>query len=572
MTFNSKDEREVFKNYLGDSFDFVELVSLKDKKWLENACKIKIQCDVLLISGHFGGTFFGELGKISLETLENRACQKTCHGIFEAPKEVFLFGCNTMAGKELDSRTMEEYARALYNEHRETYRTRLMAEEAAAYRYSPLGAETQDRMRRVFKNSRIYGFHSLAPSGRNIRPRLKDYFQSIPQGDYKAHLKNFPMEKENTFWSQAMKGQYIRSANGFKDSENSICTLLGSQPIYKKLSWIDKIFTDQNVLTYAPNINEYLSSLEQRLGSDWEDWPKEEVSYMEYLQFHKRAKSKVGSFLQHPIKGLLTVQFKLSSLGLKLGWYDESEEKEIQRRLLGDLFLKNLTLEEKDQVCSLGGVRIDLGLEDLPSKKWSSTTIRALGCIRPFRESVHKVLVQALTDPDTSIRRNAAWALGQIKPSNEDIHRALAQALVDTEKSVRNNAAWALGQVETSNENIHRTLAQLLIIDPEWSVRNNVAWALGQIKPSDENIHKALNQALKDSHWYVRGHAALALGKIKHLNKESHMALAQALADSKENVRNQVMWALEQIQPQSQDVLNIISSHDFDFYQKLISK
>ena len=336
MTLNSKDEREIFKSHLKESFNFVELVNPNNEDWLKNACDSQIQCDILVISGHFGGSFFGTSGRLSVETLENSSCQKSCAGVFQSLKEVFLFGCNTMAGKDPDSRTMQEYANMLYNEHRDVYSTRLMAEEMAAYRYSPLGSQTQDRMKRIFKNSRIYGFHSISPSGKDISPRLNNYFQSIP--NYEAHLKTFPTEEENTFWSKAMKGQYIRSANGAKDSENPICTLFSSQPIYKKLAWISKIFSGPNILSYVPNINEYLSSLEKKFGPNWDHWPKDAVSYMEHLQFHKEAKSKIGSFLKTPIKGLLAVQFKILGLGLKLGWYDPSERKIIQRRLLGDLF------------------------------------------------------------------------------------------------------------------------------------------------------------------------------------------------------------------------------------------
>ena len=339
------------------------------KSGLKKGVKVKSQCDIFVVSGHFGGSFFGSSGRLSMEALENSSCQRSCKGLFKSPKEVFLFGCNTMAGKQPDSRTMQEYADLLYNEHRDVYPTRLMAEEAAAYRYSPLGTQTQDRMKKIFKNARIYGFHSTSPSGKNISPRLDKYLKSIPE-DYRSHLKKFPTEEENTFWSKAMVGQYIRSANGAKNSENPICTLFGSQPIYKKLSWIDSVFTSQNVLAYVPNINEYLGSLEKRFGPHWDKWPQEEVSYMERLQFHKRAKTKVGTFLEKPIEGLLNVQFNLLGLGLKLGWHDSSEKKVIQKRLLGDLFSTNLTLEQKDLVCSIESIQMDLELEDLPQEKW----------------------------------------------------------------------------------------------------------------------------------------------------------------------------------------------------------
>ena len=334
-----------------------------------------------------------------------------------------------------------------------------------------------------------------------------------------------------------MKGQYIRSANGAKDSENPICTLFSSQPIYKKLAWISKIFSGPNILSYVPNINEYLSSLEKKFGPNWDHWPKDAVSYMEHLQFHKEAKSKIGSFLKAPIKGLLAVQFKLLGLGLKLGWYKASEKKAIKRRLLGDLFLRNLTLEEKDQVCSLDA-QIDLELEGLPQEKWNRYTIDALGCIRPSSESVHMALAETLEDPDKYVRESAAWPLGEIKPQNETIHMALAEAIKDTDSYVRSYAAWALGEIKPQNETIHMALAEALK-DTNSSVREYAAWTLGQIKPQSLKVLFFITELLKNTESYVRKSAA---------------------------------WALGQIKPQSPKVLDVIKRHNPDLYQKIISE
>ena len=570
MTLNSKDEREMFKKHLGNAFNFVELVNPDDEEWLKKGCESQIQCDILVVSGHFGGSFFGSSGRLSMEALENSSCQSSCKGLFESPKEVFLFGCNTMAGKQPDSRTMQEYADILYNEHRDVYPTRLMAEEAAAYRYSSLGTQTQDRMKKVFKNARIYGFYSTSPSGKNISPRLHEYFKSLPE-DYRSHLKKFPTDEENTFWSKAMNGQYIRSANGAKNSENPICILFGSQPIYKKLSWIDSVFTSKNVLAYAPNINEYLFSLEKRFGPHWDKWPKEEVSYMEHLQFHKRAKAKVGTFLEKPIEGLLNVQFNLLGLGLKLGWHDSSERKMIQRRLLGDLFSTNLTFEQKDLVCSIENIQMDLELGDLPQEKWNRYTIVALGCVRPSNEEVHMTLAQALADTDVYVRSVTPWALGEIKPKSLKVLSFITELLKHDESYVREYAAWALGLIKPLNEEIHMALA-LALTDTAKYVRSNAAWALGLIKPLNEEIHMALAQALTDTNWNVRESAARALGEIKPLNEEIHIALAQALTDTDSSVRESAARALGKIKPKSLKVLEIIKTHDPDLHQRILTK
>src|SRR5438445_13294284 len=82
MTLNSSDEIETFrKNLTGKGFDFVELVpQSKDPLWFKKACDSGIQCDVLLISGHFGGLFFGERTSttIGIAEMEHASWRYTC--------------------------------------------------------------------------------------------------------------------------------------------------------------------------------------------------------------------------------------------------------------------------------------------------------------------------------------------------------------------------------------------------------------------------------------------------------------------------------------------------------------
>src|SRR3954470_13141042 len=62
ITVNSADEKNMFQQRLPrDKFQFVELVERGRPDWLASACNKHIQCDVLVISGHFAGTnFFSE--------------------------------------------------------------------------------------------------------------------------------------------------------------------------------------------------------------------------------------------------------------------------------------------------------------------------------------------------------------------------------------------------------------------------------------------------------------------------------------------------------------------------------
>ena len=113
VTINSENEKQVFQTYLKD-FNFIELADGERDGWLKRACAKNIQCDILLVSGHFGGTFFGKSEyKLSMTDLEESSCEQSCDGIIKRPKEKFLMGCNTLAGKAKDTRSPEEYVRVL---------------------------------------------------------------------------------------------------------------------------------------------------------------------------------------------------------------------------------------------------------------------------------------------------------------------------------------------------------------------------------------------------------------------------------------------------------------------------
>ncbi len=208
ITINSDDEAKLFKSKLPESdFDFLEIVpglGASNKTdggnnvtgWLGSACaKLKAEnktCDIVIISGHFGGSFFGSSGKrLSVETLEEMGCNNACPGIMNTPKEVFLFGCNTLSGKDADARTPAEYRAVLreeYNEDGQRIFTDSQIEEIVAFRYSAFGMSNYNRMSRAFSEvPYIYGFDSVAPSGKNVRPSLITYLNSVK--DYAKHLE-----------------------------------------------------------------------------------------------------------------------------------------------------------------------------------------------------------------------------------------------------------------------------------------------------------------------------------------------------------------------------------------------
>ena len=211
ITINSADEIKAFRAHLpAGRFQFKELVPQvkgtyyreNDSHWFYQSCKNQQNspCDILVFSGHFGGVFFGKTGyTLPTQILEELSCNNSCGGVLSQAKEVFLFGCNTLAGKKPDARTYQDYLNVLL----EDGMAREMAERVAAARYSPLGPSYKNRMKFVFSGSQsIYGFKMLSPLGPDMAPFLQKYFKSIGgrYGDYGNYMdqKGY-LEGKNTF-------------------------------------------------------------------------------------------------------------------------------------------------------------------------------------------------------------------------------------------------------------------------------------------------------------------------------------------------------------------------------------
>ena len=196
ITINSSDEIEVFKEQLGtENFNFVELVPLSvesrpnNAHWFTNACSKGYSCDILVISGHFGGLFFGENHNyiLPVDIMERQSCSNSCSGVLSNVKEVFLFGCYTLANKSSRQRTPQQHLDVLLSHHY----ARDMAETVVAAVYLPFGMSFENQMQLVFpQQSSIYGFTELSPLGKEIRWPLRNYFGEINKhyGNYSSYL------------------------------------------------------------------------------------------------------------------------------------------------------------------------------------------------------------------------------------------------------------------------------------------------------------------------------------------------------------------------------------------------
>ena len=206
ITINSADEIEMFKKNLSPNhFEFVELVPLSVKArpnnvhWFTDACRKGYRCDVLVVSGHFGGLFFGEKNNyiLPVDIMEKQACSHSCSSVLSHVREVFLFGCYTLSNKRSRQRTPEEHLQVLL-EHNYA---RDVAEIMVSAIYLPFGLSFQERMQWVFPyQSSIYGFTELSPLGQHIRQPIDHYFQQIKKhyGSYKVYLDQKPSQATNS--------------------------------------------------------------------------------------------------------------------------------------------------------------------------------------------------------------------------------------------------------------------------------------------------------------------------------------------------------------------------------------
>ncbi len=180
ITVNSADEREQFRRFLPEEkFQFVELVERGRPDWLASACRQEIQCDVLLVSGHFAGTEFYSSSfevneSLPVDEMQRAQCSASCPGLFSRLKEVYLFGCDTLKAEPVRS-AMPEVVRNLLR----AGRARADSERVARAMSERHAESSRDLMRRVFWGVPvIYGFQSLAPYGRMAGPMLSRYFEA----------------------------------------------------------------------------------------------------------------------------------------------------------------------------------------------------------------------------------------------------------------------------------------------------------------------------------------------------------------------------------------------------------
>ncbi len=333
ITLNSDNERKLFTSkYKKEDLQFVELTDFKrghtnQDEWLDKACESGVKCDSLIISGHFGGTFFGEDSPLTLplSTLEKKACAKSCDGVLSHPKEVYLFGCNTLADKKIDRRTPAEYRQVLINDGiSEEYVDRIVAA-----RYSPIGESFKMTMQKVFSGvPQIYGFDSIGPSGKTVSSFLNNYLGKIP--NYSERINQLEaakvvsqIEKSTEIsqrfsgpWNSSMKGTAYSSCVGAPPTKRKECELFDDRKSgYEKMLTIESLLNEPNRKDHFLTIEEYFR------GKDLSKLSEDELAVLRRIRGNQQAANELIALLPK-LNSVLETKFPMMGLAEKLGWIE----------------------------------------------------------------------------------------------------------------------------------------------------------------------------------------------------------------------------------------------------------
>lgn len=521
VTINSSDEADKFRQHLSpDQWNFVELTDAAEAQnpnWFQKACDKNISCDMLIISGHFAGTFFGLQSdlRLSMESLESRSCSTSCRGILKQPKEVFLFGCNTLASKEKDNRSPEVYQQTLI---RDGF-TPAQASQVAAFRYSALGDSFRERMTQVFSNTpRIYGFTAMGPSGVTASPLIERYLRSSGRfyENFEASSRTLGTD-QNANLKSAFKNSTIAQAAGVfaskskrpSETETPYCYLGNeSNSRVAKLKFIQKSLTEGNAFGFISHINEFIS---EEQFSRFERTP-EESEILKEIGHNSKIRKDFEQYLKLPGEVYLPVRINVLNLMKSLGILSEAESAiRISANLNLD-FSRPIVRKTIDNVCAYE-LSTDLDIAKIPEARWSEyETFEIMRCLRPRNHEIHDRILQAfLKDPKVTFIASAA--LGAIRPRAETFQRALMNtALTSTNQDLRRYSIDILGDIQSLDLQIESDLVLILKSDKDVMIRQNVAYAYRQIRTNQVEILRALvNSMLHDPEWSVRSAAGEAL-------------------------------------------------------------
>lgn len=344
VTINSADERDALQRMLpADRFKLVELTQPGRADWFAAACEARVQCDVLVVSGHFAGTQFYSSRPDTRETLEvsdlrGALCSASCPGVLENLKEVYLFGCDTLKAQPVRS-AMPEVIRALRRDGRAALEAEREAQDLSALN----GESSRETIRRLFPNVPvIYGFASLAPYGRYAGPMLERWLANGGAAEFGTAQPSAQLL--SLFGPSSMV-----ATSGVAAGEAGAARFAAACPAYDSRRAEGERIEAMHALLAAPEID--LRMAFDRIEAFFEAGPRDAT----VLEPIARDTAAGGRYLaatrltQDP-----ALRLRMIALARRVGWLDAAAEKSEQVALVRDV-VRSAAMDfgEVDLVCGL---------------------------------------------------------------------------------------------------------------------------------------------------------------------------------------------------------------------------
>ena len=344
VTINSSDERDTLQRLLpGDRFRFVELAQAGRPDWFAAACEARVQCDVLVVSGHFAGTEFYSSRPSTRETLKvadlrGALCTASCPGVFEHLKEVYLFGCDTLKAEPVRSAT-PEVIRALVRDGR----TPGEAEVEARGLSLRDGESSRETIRRLFPNVPvIYGFASLAPYGRYAGPMLERW---IANGGASEFGTARPSERLLSIFGPSS----MVATSGVAPGEAGAARFAASCPAYDARRSSGERIDAMHALLAAPELE--LRMAFDRIEAFFDGTPQDATALARIAADEDASRRYLAAtrLTQDP-----ALRLRMIALARRVGWLDAATERSEHMALVRDV-VRSAAMDygEVDLVCGL---------------------------------------------------------------------------------------------------------------------------------------------------------------------------------------------------------------------------
>jgi hypothetical protein len=476
ITVNSSDEKEAFRRNLpSDKYQFVELVEHGRPDWLSSACRAGVQCDMLIISGHYDGghEFFSEHVEASeflpVGEMERVSCSGSCTGLFSRLKEVYLFGCNTLNPEARRSVAANAVSSLVQGGLPRAEAERVVRSVNARY-----GESSRDRMRLVFKDvPAIYGFSSVAPLGPTAAGILNRYFQAAGASEIGTGRASPRMLGQFSAHSLTVT-RGMNGADPLASVRRDVCQFADDRiSDAQKVTFVHQVLQRPaaEVRMLMERIDLYLASLgEKRRDRDIEPAllaiARDDTARTRYLAFARDADP--------------STRVPMLDLARDLGWLTPPEHQAELGKLLGEFLVRGgIGPAEVDLACTLNQDGSFDGLfDDFGRRAVDDVAHAAIRACLGSNEGRSRALEALVSPSDADVRVAQTYLRHRPITTTTELRTVTSGIAQMRASDAQVRALQALAGHPVSDPESLEVLAELFPRAESWSVQSAIAGVL----------------------------------------------------------------------------------------------